>query len=646
MIYFGFDLGDGESCITWSKDLSLHEPMPIAVNGEMSFPSAVGTLNGEIVVGKLATGSANIEDLRVCFKRHFLENRKDIDETIVAFVRGVLDVLRQNKELAALIDDPEKACFVVGCPAGWTPADRDRYRKLMLEAGMKKVVIASESRAAFENSLRCNKDEVESKLIQDSVLVIDIGSSTLDLAYVCDGQEHNVEVVGDVKLGGGLMDEMIVQYGMSQIPSGAAEIRELLEANPGLFSRVMFRAREMKEQYFTNEDYYFDNNEILSDVVKVFGAGKAFRVPLVLSPEIVENYVISEPHPLLDKQSFESKLKNMLKTVHNTVKQREPRVVILTGGPSRMRFFQELCRKEFGVQSKIIISREPEFDISRGLCYAGSVDEKAALMLEEIKTYVNSSSVEAKVKENMPALVELLSQKLAEAMIFQCALPALRDWKSSDVLNTLEDLKSSIAAKTDEFFVSGEGKELIDDACMPWTKDLMNSVQEELDAIARKYKMNLDKLQSGTIDVEGSGGSGTGPADEIGKLITGLVGIISSVIIAVICGGAETALIASGPIGIVIGAIIAATTFMLGKDFVEGLVMELPFPKLARKVITEGTITNQRNITKAAASVRDSLTGDPEGDSELVNNLTAQVSEMIDSNLSRLVANSESQIVS
>lgn len=643
MIYFGFDLGDGESCITWSQDLSIHEPMPIAINGALSFPSAVGLLNGETVVGSLATGSANVEDLRVCFKRHFLENRDDINQTIKRFVQGVLQALGQNKAVADLIDDPEKACFVVGCPAGWTKEDRERYRGLLMEAGMKNVRIASESRAAFENSLRCNKDEVESKLIQDSVLVIDIGSSTLDLAYVCDGQEHNVEVVGDVKLGGGLMDEMILQYGLSQIKdkTSAAEIEAFLDANPGWFSRVMFKAREMKEQYFTNEDYYFDNNETLSDVVKIFGAGKAYKVPLMLSPEIVENYVISEPHPLLDKQSFESKLKNMLKTVHAKVKEREPKVVILTGGPSRMKFFQELCHKEFGQKSKVIISREPEYDISRGLCYAGNVDEKAALMLAEVKEYVQGTSVENKVKESVPDLIDALSQSLAEAMIYKCAVPGLREWQGSDVLDTLEDLKFCIANKTDAFFDSDEGQELVSNACTPWTEALMKDVQLDLDTIAIKHKVNLNRLQSGSLAVEGGGGSSTGPADEIGKVITKVVGLITGVILAMICGGAGTALIVAGPVGIVIGVAIAVAAFFLGKDYVEEKVMELPLPKLARKAVTEGSITKQKNISNAVTSVRESLTGDP----QLVNNLTTQVSSMIDENLATLVANSESQIV-
>ena len=86
MIYFGFDLGDGESCVTWSRDLSMHMPTPIAVNGDMSFPSAVGRLNGEVVVGQHAAGGLHVEDLRVCFKRHFLDNDPEVDETIKRFV--------------------------------------------------------------------------------------------------------------------------------------------------------------------------------------------------------------------------------------------------------------------------------------------------------------------------------------------------------------------------------------------------------------------------------------------------------------------------------------------------------------------------------------------------------------------------------
>ncbi|MBR2923645.1 MAG: rod shape-determining protein [Clostridia bacterium] len=640
MIYFGFDLGDGESCISWSRDLSVHQPMPVAVNGSMSFPTAVGLLDGETVIGTHAVGNAKVEDLRVCFKRHFLENKPEVNETIVRFVKGVLEVLRQNQQLKDLVDDKEKSCFVVGCPAGWTLEDRSRYRGLMEQAGMKNVRIASESRAAFENALRCNKDSVETKLIQKSVLVIDIGSSTLDLAYVCDGQEHNVEVVGDVKLGGGLMDEMILQYGLKQLGGKSGEAQQFLQDHPGWFSRVMFKARELKEQYFTNEDYYFDANETLEDVVKIFGDGKALKVPLMLSPEIVETYVISEPHPLLDKQSFESKLKNMLKTVHQKVKDREPRVVILTGGPSRMKFFQDLCKAEFK-NSKVSISKEPEYDISRGLAYAGNVDEKAALMLEEIKTYVASDKVETKVKDGVPDLIDALSQKLTEAMIDRCAVPALQEWKRSDVWDTLDDLKDCITDNTSRFFASEEGRQVITEASTPWTKALMEDVQKDLDEIALAHKVNLNKLSAGGVDVQSDASAGTSPAERIAKYITNIVGIITSVVLAVISGGAGLALLATGPVGIIMGLVVGACLFFLGRERVEEVVMNLSIPKLARKMLKESIITGEKNAAEVEASLRTSLMNNQ----QLVSDLTTQVSDMIDDNLAQLVSNSETQIV-
>ena len=372
MHYFGFDLGDGESCVTWSPDITITAPIALPINGELSFISAVGYFNGEIVIGKLAYPTPGVEDLHVCFKRHYLEKRADIDQAIVDFATGVLNALRQNQQVKDFVDDPEQSCFVVGCPAAWDQAAREHYRELLHRAGMQNVRIASESRAAFENALRASDDSVDPDLINDSVLVIDIGSSTLDLAYVCDGQEYNVQTVGDNKLGGGLMDEMILQYALKRMgerdPEGAMHLRGFLLSNHDWHSRVMLEAREIKEQYFNNEDYYFDNDETLISEVRILGgAGMNYRLRLMLSPDIVENFLITQPHQLLDGQGFKSRLMNTLKGTHQRVQKREPKLVILTGGPSRMRFFQEMCRKEFA-KSRLIISQQPEQDIAPDVC--------------------------------------------------------------------------------------------------------------------------------------------------------------------------------------------------------------------------------------------------------------------------------------
>ena len=96
MFYFGFDLGDGESCIHYSEDLSAGNMQSVPVSGKESFISAVGTLNGNLVVGRhVQQNSETVENQHVCFKRHFLENRPETDAVIVDFVRGVMNLLKK-----------------------------------------------------------------------------------------------------------------------------------------------------------------------------------------------------------------------------------------------------------------------------------------------------------------------------------------------------------------------------------------------------------------------------------------------------------------------------------------------------------------------------------------------------------------------
>ena len=112
MRYIGFDVGDGESAIAAFEQGSGIEPVILPVGGSRSFLSAVGMLNGEIVVGERAYTDALADGLSVRFKSRFTYDPAR-NEDIVHFVRGTVRDLQENGLL-----HPEDA-FVVGCPAGW-----------------------------------------------------------------------------------------------------------------------------------------------------------------------------------------------------------------------------------------------------------------------------------------------------------------------------------------------------------------------------------------------------------------------------------------------------------------------------------------------------------------------------------------------
>ncbi len=643
MYYFGFDLGDGESCVTWSRDISANEPAPIAVAGKLSFISAVAMMGDTPVVGSLASAdNPALTDLQVCFKRHFLENRPEINLAVQRFARGVLEALRQNEAVRDYVDDPEQACFIVGCPAGWKDVDRARYRQLLTDAGMQNVRLASESRAAFENALRRRLDGVDATMIEDCVLVIDIGSSTLDLAYVCDGEEHNVEVVGDVKLGGGLMDEIIVGHALDSLPEAASQaLRRFLEKYPAWHSRIMLEARALKERYFQKEEHYFATGETLEKFIRIPGLPGVAGLTIRLSPDIVQMNIISRPHPLLDGMSFESRLSNTLQNVHQRIREREPRLVILTGGPSRMRFFREMCEEEF-TASTVVVSREPEFDIARGLAYAGSVDEGAVRLLSEMRAYIAGDAVGTLVASHMDDLIASISDALGEKLMKRCVLQTFRLWREGK-LGTLQDFEDKTAQAITAYLKSHEGQQVVEGACRPWTQDLVAEIQLALDDIASRHGISLGRLQFGRIHVSSGeeAFSTTNVATTLVAIVQTLVTVITGVVLAMLCGGSGAALIATGPVGIFVGVIIALAASILGSGFVRDTVMKLRIAKPLRKLFIESAITTQGNQRRTAQSICKALTSDE----RFIADLSRQISALIDDNLTSLLRDSEVQFV-
>jgi hypothetical protein len=90
------------------------------------------------------------------------------------------------------------------------------------------------------------------------VLVVDIGSSTTDFAFIMGGKEVELQTAGEVRLGGGIMDELLLEESIRLSPDSDA-VRRALEASPPWRSYCEFAARRLKEQYFSDEDYWRDN---------------------------------------------------------------------------------------------------------------------------------------------------------------------------------------------------------------------------------------------------------------------------------------------------------------------------------------------------------------------------------------------------
>ena len=109
-------------------------------------------------------------------------------------------------------------------------------------------------------------------------------------------------------------------------------------------------------------------------------------------------------------------------------------------------------------------------------------------------------------------------------------------------------------------------------------------------------------------------------------MLHAIVTVITSVVAAMICGGSGVALLGAGPVGMVIGGILAAAAAILGKKFMKDAVMSLPMPKLMRRLFPDSA-------------------GSLNADAGLMADLVEQVGRIIDDSLTELIRDSEGRIV-
>ena len=261
--FFGFDLGDAESAIARLYKEDQVVPEMITVAGEKSFITAYAQLNsGELIIGEKACYADNVNKRRIRFKSRFLTDGSSAAD-VKSFAAGVLGQLYGSGDLIK----NEETSIYVGCPAGWNRNAREHYREIFESAGYPPVKIISESRAAMVSACQSKHLQIGVDILSKPVLVVDIGSSTTDFAYIMGGKEVEMQTAGEVMLGGGLMDEILLEESVAASGIFKKKIQAVFEESEPWRAYAEFAARRLKEKYFSDEDYWSRNKCVESIVL-------------------------------------------------------------------------------------------------------------------------------------------------------------------------------------------------------------------------------------------------------------------------------------------------------------------------------------------------------------------------------------------
>ena len=582
MLYWGFDLGDGESTVARVPGEGQSSPVTVPVDGSRVLLTAWALMkNGELRIGEAAARSASAA-LRSAarFKGRFLDENSDSAGLIRDFSSRVFESLRASGELSG--GDKSNSVYI-GCPAGWDKAARERYLAIFKTLGVPEPRVISESRAVMVGAIQSNSVRDYVDLRSKTVLVVDVGSSTTDFAYIDKGKEAEIRTGGEVRLGGGVMDETLLEACVAASPNAEA-LRRVFAESESWRVDCELRARRLKERYFAAAE-----REPLREALLI-----RYDEPLMLDLTMNTDMALrltDRPCRALNGRSFREVFCEGLREVREAVGDTQPELLFLTGGVSRMAELRAWCAEIFP-DSVIYVDAEPEFSVAKGLAWCGRIDGELAQFRAEVDALIASDRIESIVRQQLRGLYEGVMDRMLDPLLEKAVQPVLLDWREGKT-ERLRDMEQALRERIKVYLHAEEARALLYEPVSAWMGKVSAELERDTSPICRRWHVPDQSLNiSSRLAASDLHILEQVDARQVfaGDALTGaaiFVESVISVIVGLLCGGSGMALVAEGPLGIAIGVVMSLLLFtvgrLLGKDAVDEKIMSAKLPLFLRR---------------------------------------------------------------
>jgi len=578
-----------------------------------------------------------------------------------AFVKYINSLFLDNKIKHQIVQfrNCDELVIVIGHPTKWNKLDIDIYKRIFkqsilgrdtYEVDQKRfklsLVMAAESRAAFLYARQAYMRKGEGVWDPNKyALLMDIGSSTIDITALSGKSINGAYNDGHPNLGAQWIDRQIYQYFIDRLKQlGKYEdYVTLCKYNPYMENTFLYAARLAKEEFFSTRASRIKIESYIPMIPAV-----------ILSREEMEQIIHSPIKELNGRSwamSFDAFLDEQKKKLlaNNIVVER----IVLTGSAAQMPFVKEVCKKHFP-KIDITVDLQPAQAIAKGLALVGQSNEKSLSFQKQMDAFLKYR-VKQIVAEKVPALSNKLSRVIAVILLYDITMNELLVWKASKVPHkTIRDAMNEIKRKCGSDILQGKLKDYkaYNDTIKSWLNDeVVKTIQTELIEICRSFNIagfkRYDVKASPNVPVVGTprtpfvklAGSILFPVDlfngilsTVGGILTAaislfvvpfiaglLVGLLS-LVAASLAAEILTLLLAVPPVGfgiiaailgIAVGAWINEEIDNYKERLIEG-IMNYDLPLIVRKMVTDGMI--RRSIAKgekeAIANIEKSLNSD------------------------------------
>lgn len=625
--FFGFDLGDAESAVARLHKDDQVVPEMLSVTGEQSFITAYAQLSsGELLIGEKACYADNVIKRKIRFKSRFLTDRSSAAD-VKSFAAGVLGELYGSGDLIK----NEDCSFYIGCPAGWNKNTREHYREIFESAGYPPTKIISESRAAMVSACQSKHLQIGVDILSRPVLVVDIGSSTTDFAYIMGGKEVEMQTAGEVALGGGIMDEILLEEAVEAAGLARKRIKYIFEVSEPWKNYAEFAARRLKEKYYSDEEYW-RTHECKETVVLHYD--RTAKLTLRMNGAIAKQ-LVDKRRESLGGRSWREVFTASLKDVKENISGEQPELIFLTGGVSKLPAIREWCSEVFE-DAVIISASDPEFSVAKGLAYCGRIDEDIKGFREDLDQLIRSSTIEDIVAKHIPSLYRDAVDCLVQPIISEVAMPIFERWRKGEIAR-LSDTDEILQREVQEFLRKDETRELLAGPITAWLKPVIEELESYTVPICIKHRVPYTALSlrsylsASDIDIKVDA-KNLFAVEEMTFLIDSIV----TAIVAILISAIDIVPFMAGPEGVLIGIIASAVILILGKEKMQSALLTSDIPKPVRRLVPKNTFKMRMDsiCTDVKESFYESL--DKDKNAQISARMVEEISGQIEHTLMRM----------
>lgn len=597
--FIGYDLGDGETITDLAVlDINQINDRVQTLFTAMTMPDcndpgkAIPTVFGYDDQGSIAFTSSIlatpdlIRDIRINFKRCpsdlipcLSEKRKDeilallekgwpgsdicpeldspemqaFSSAVICFTDAIFNDEMYKSRVHSASVDSTGIVFCVGHPTRWSEFDVAIYsgilKRSILGSGAyvglpTSMVMAAESRAAFLYV----RDKATTRVLQPNTcaLLIDVGSSTIDLtAMTSDSRNHQYNS-GSNYLGARSIDLIIRQWYLDKLradPQDWDVYQILIKNNPSIEQALTMSCRIAKESAYSTTAgigriYFADFRPMKitrDDIDRIVGEmpiGELLRSGINL-PESTAISMGQKNWKTLFREFLEEKKAEM------TARGIQISRIIMTGSASKMPFVPKIVSDVFSEvpADGILNDLNPSRSISMGLALVGPSNEKSLSFQADLHEMLKTSIPEV-ISDDIPQLADSLSEILVKKVTF-IVKNRMHQWQRSEI-RTLADMTEQIKLDCSEEKLNAL---LLNDAeytevIRHWTVDIVGQdIAVNLHALCERYgvgEISLDSLNVMKLSALKIGSIRIDPTADLANMLAATISIIAGIVAAIV----------------------------------------------------------------------------------------------------------------